>query len=161
MVWFCADQAVALVPRDDDGHALVGVFGDQGCLGCPCYYEQAPHRWLMFQGPVVWGPRAVDASARILGHCHAVARTACGAALLGAGLPKAAAIGGRPAPFEPICNCRLATARLTTTRGIHGPGLRLSLLEASSHSTKWIQHTRAVVVNCTIAAAGTYCTGAI
>ena len=97
----------------------------------------------MFQWPHVWGPRRWR-QGRILSPASLPSpATACGAALLGAGLPKAAAEPG-PDPH------RLANllARVRTRARLRGP---VVLLRLSEHSTKWIQHTRAVVVNCTIA----------
>ena len=139
VVWFCADQAVALVPRDDDGHALVGVFGDQGCLSCPCYYEQAPHRWLCSSGPTC-GARAGGVRVGFLSLSRRRPRRLVGQRCSALGCPKGGH-GARPAPFgqSAVQACEQAAM---ATRGIPGPGLRLSLLEAQSQHKVDPAHAR-------------------
>ena len=105
----------------------------------------------VFQWPHVWGPRRWR-QGRIPVTVTPSPATACGAALLGAGLPKAAACAAAMGP-DPHRLANLQCRRANRQRWLRAGSLVLGSGSACwrhSHSTKWIQHTRAVVVNCTI-----------
>ena len=100
---------------------------------------QAPHRWLCSSGPTC-GARAGGVRVSSC-HCHAVARDGLWGSVARRWAAQSGGHGARPAPFgqSAVQACEQAAM---ATRGIPGPGLRLSLLEAQSQHKVDPAHAR-------------------